>query len=324
MSRAVVLAALLAAAPAWAAEDGVQVNAFRHPVDKSYRKMVNGMDLFEARHALAPHASLRYRLLPRKSDTDLEGIELHVVGRSVDRPVAVAADHTFTLERDGQALREGATVRSERKARTMTWRADIRTPGLPPDVRRLGDLRLECQVGMEAGLVSQYPSVLGRLFALIESPTEFCSGRDAPYLFFAERPVFSVALSSGARRETLSVGRLYAGRAHGRTPDNELRYCDCEALLDRAYTLPLGDRSWPDDTRVEFEYMDAPSSAEPLAGWTKADVETAMRTKAADIRFDSGLQVWAYQFGGEKDAFAHSEFVVLFDRSGVVAKARLR
>src|SRR5437773_1250729 len=40
---------------------------------------------------------------------------------------------------------------------------------------------------------------------------------------------------------------------------NELRYCDCEALLDRSYVLPLGDKSWPDDTRVELEYMDAPA-----------------------------------------------------------------
>jgi hypothetical protein len=36
----------------------------------------------------------------------------------------------------------------------------------------------------------------------------------------------------------------------------ELRSCDCEVLLDRAYFLPLGDRSWPDDTRVEFEFME--------------------------------------------------------------------
>jgi hypothetical protein len=27
-------------------------------------------------------------------------------------------------------------------------------------------------------------------------------------------------------------------------------------LVDRTYFLPLGDPSWPDDTRVEFEYMD--------------------------------------------------------------------
>jgi hypothetical protein len=27
-------------------------------------------------------------------------------------------------------------------------------------------------------------------------------------------------------------------------------------MLDRTYFLPLGDKSWPDDTLVEFEYME--------------------------------------------------------------------
>jgi hypothetical protein len=37
---------------------------------------------------------------------------------------------------------------------------------------------------------------------------------------------------------------------------SDLRYCDCEVLLDRTYYAPLGDRSWPDDTLLVFEYME--------------------------------------------------------------------
>ena len=46
-----------------------------------------------------------------------------------------------------------------------------------------------------------------------------------------------------------------------RDPDwkSDLPYCDCEVLLDRTYFVPLGDPSWPDDTLVEFEYMDGGS-----------------------------------------------------------------
>jgi hypothetical protein len=52
---------------------------------------------------------------------------------------------------------------------------------------------------------------------------------------------------------------LYGGAT--RDPDwkEDLPYCDCEVLMDRAFFLPLGERSWPDDTRVEFEYMDGGS-----------------------------------------------------------------
>jgi hypothetical protein len=34
-------------------------------------------------------------------------------------------------------------------------------------------------------------------------------------------------------------------------------------LLDRTYYVPIWDKGWPDDTLVEFEYMDDPQEAQP-------------------------------------------------------------
>ena len=38
----------------------ILVNGTRDPVNKSYRKMLNGMALFEKMHGMAPDASLRF------------------------------------------------------------------------------------------------------------------------------------------------------------------------------------------------------------------------------------------------------------------------
>lgn len=231
--------------------------ALRDPVEKSYRRMVRGMDLFERqRGAMAPQATLRFKLLPRKPGTDLNNLDLHVLGSTVAIPVAVAADQTFTLPRDAKALAENAQVTPDRKALTMTWRADIRTPGLPPHTRRLGDLRLECQVGMEAGLISNSPSFITQLFDAGASTPAYCNTRDNRYLFFADRPVFGVTLVSGARREAVRIDRLYASAIDDTNLRNELPYCDCEMLLDRTYFLPLEDASWPHDTLVVFDPME--------------------------------------------------------------------
>ena len=249
------LIVLLASCPtAFAqADDAVVVTALRDPVAKSYRRMVAGMELFEKRRReLAPDASLRFKLLPRNRQTDMEGVRLAVESQSHSIPIAVAPDHTFTLERHDAALKENASVMPNRKAGTLTWRAEVRTPGLPPGTRRLGDLRLECEVGMEAGLISNFRRFL---FGLFREGPDYCR-RDWPrYLFFADRPLWTVTLVSGERREVLSVDRLYGGAS--RDPDwkEDLPYCDCEVLMDRAYFLPLGDPSWPDDTRVEFQHM---------------------------------------------------------------------
>jgi len=250
-------AALLAACgAAQAADDAVVVTALRHPVSKSYDRMVAGMELFEQRRHLAPGAALRFKLLPRKRETAMEGVKLEIAANSVGIPLEVAPDRTFALERNDAALKEKAKVVPNRKAGTMTWRADVRTPGLPPDRRRLGDLRLECEVGMKAGLISDYPpSFFGWLDELLPQGPSYCHRAEPRYLFFADRPIFSVTLVDGPRREVLSVDRLYAGASRDAKWKKGLRYCDCEALIDRAYFVPLGDASWPDDTRVELEYM---------------------------------------------------------------------
>jgi hypothetical protein len=316
---------LLLATPAFG-QDDVRVSGLRNPVDKSYRKMVNGMALFERLHARAPDASLRYRLWPRKPDTDLRGVALRIVGDSFERPVPLAADRTFTLERYGRALAEDASVRPNRKAGSMTWRADVRTPGWPADTRRLGDLRLECRVGMEAGLVSRYPSLLERFADMLLGTASFCDEREPPYLFFAEHPLFAVTLVYGARRQTLSVGELYAGLAHDRAPTKELGYCDCEALLDRAYFVPLGDESWPDDTRVQLEYMDgpaAPGGYSSLAGSTPQEI-LQLFGPGRSIRFAAGFELWAWDYGPSQRRLGQTEVVVLFGPAGRVAKARLR
>lgn len=237
----------------------IAAKANKDPVEKSYRKMIRGMDLFEKqRAAMAPNASLRFKLLPRKRETEMDRIDMEVIGTTEAFGVTVAPDHTFTLARNPKAFDENAQVIPNRKAQTMTWRTEIRTPGLPPDTRRLGDLRLECRVGMEAGLVSNTTNVVGRLARVILDTPAYCDRKAPLYLFFADRPLFSVAMVNGGRREVLSIDKLYAAASDDPNLNNDLPYCDCEVLVDRTYVLPLGDRSWPDDTLVEFEYMDGP------------------------------------------------------------------
>jgi hypothetical protein len=240
----------------------ITVSTLRDPVDKSYRKMLKGMDLFEEKHNLAPNASLRYKLLPRQRDTSMDGIVLKIVGDTFTIPVPVAPDHTFTLERYPGALDENASVVPDRKAGSMTWRAEIRSPGLPPNTRRLGDLRLECQVGLEADLVSNTRPVIGQVADFVLKMLDYCGRSEVHYFFFSDRPLFSVTMVAGGRSETLPVNELYAGLSHDHTVKADLPYCDCQVLLDRTYYMPLGDRSWPDDTLIEFEYMEGETAAQ--------------------------------------------------------------
>ena len=115
-------------------------------------------------------------------------------------------------------------------------------------------------VGMEAGLVSNSSPLFGWISNALTSPEQVCNSPDGNFLFFTERPVFSVTLRAGERTEILPFRFLYAG---GEQTRDMLPFCDCQVLLDRTYYAPIWDRSWPDDTIVSFEYMgDAPPPQE--------------------------------------------------------------
>ncbi|QYF95931.1 hypothetical protein KY495_05630 [Massilia sp. PAMC28688] len=239
-------------APAAQPMQTVRVPFVRDPVDKSYRKMIRGMDRFARDRALAPQATLRFRLLPRLPNSQLEGVTLRVLGDNVSLPLTIAPDFSFVLPRNSQAFNEDAAVIASRRSDSMTWRAWVQSPGLAPGTRRLGDLRLECLVGMESGLVSNSSPMFGWLSNMLTDPDQVCGQPDGNYLFFADRPLFSVILRHGSRTQVLPFDMLYAG---GQQTREMLPFCDCQVLLDRSYYAPIWDRSWPDDTVVAFEYM---------------------------------------------------------------------
>ena len=207
---------------------------------------------FERERAHAPNATLRFRLLPRLPNTKMDGITLRVAGDSISIPVPVAADNSFTIQRNQKAWDQDAAVLANRKTTSMTWRAWVQTPGLPPGVRRLGDLRLECKVGMDAGLVSNTSPTFAWLNNMLNSTDKVCGSAEGNYLFFADRPIFGVTLHAAGRMEVLPFAMLYSG---GKETRESLPYCDCQVMLDRSYFAPIWDPSWPDDTLITFEYM---------------------------------------------------------------------
>lgn len=322
-----VLAAALLTGAAGQPLPKVEVAATRSPVDKSYRKMLQGMERFARDQALAPQATLRFRLLPRQPGMPMAGISLKVVGDSTSMAVPVAADNSFTLVRDETLWREDAAVLANRKTLSMTWRAEVRSPGVPPGMRRLGDLRLECLVGMEAGLVSNNAHLFAWLDEFLRSPERVCGDPAGNYLFFAERPLFAVTLQHGERRMSLPFHALYAGNP----PQDELPYCDCQVLLEHSYFAPVWDRSWPDDTLLSFEYMDDPPPASAAAPRDRSAALAAFGAPHTRVRFGTGREAWLYQSAPPADLAPgpdgrprSGEHVLLFGPDGAVLKARQR
>lgn len=256
----ITIAALLPLTAAEAADSApglqvVNVSGLSKPDERGYAKMVEAMELFEKLHAMAPQALLRFELLPAHAGVAMKSIELNVVSGERRMAVELAEDRTFTIARLPIPQHARAMVSSNRRDGSLLWRARIRTPGLPDNTRRLGDLRLEWHVDYVAALGPHWISPGSRLaMAMMDRPYEM---RGLHHMFLADRPLFGVTLIAGNRRQVLATDMLYLSGLTSALPSPLLAlWKNRTFLMDRAFDLPLSDASWPDETLVVIDYMD--------------------------------------------------------------------
>ncbi|OFA05617.1 hypothetical protein [Duganella sp. HH101] len=215
----------------------VVVSTSKDPDWKTYRAFNAGLDVFDQQHGMAPTASLRFVLLPKAAGASLKDIKLRVAGDDISIPLAVAEDGTFAVPRSEAALKEDAELMLNRKPGTFRWRPDVHTPGVPPNARRLGDLRLECAVRWA---VEQYE--LPYLFRkMLNAAGQPCVTARIKVDNIAPRPIAAMYLSLNGRRTQLPSSLLEDG--------------------GKVYLAPVHDQEWPDDALLEFEFIQPPGQA---------------------------------------------------------------
>lgn len=222
---------------------------------KTLGDLARARQMFLEHRALAPQAELRIRVLARLDRAQADRLALQLQAPSGRIDVALDGLSRFVIDPAWDGLPEDTVVRSRLRDGSVTWRSDVRTPGLPPNVRRLGDLRLQCKIDWGSplarrGLVPSLSRVVGD-GALCRS--RFTGALNSQ---FADRPVLAIDLVDGPRRERLSYFFLHGAGDHAITLAASGSLDWFHDLRDHMYRLPLHDDSWPDDALVEFVFMD--------------------------------------------------------------------
>ena len=233
---------------------------------KSLAQLLEARRAFERHRALAPEASLAFRLYARLDPADLDRVVLDWVGGDERRRVPLDDHRRFVLDPAWTAPGSppDAVLQTNLPEGAIAWKIEVRTPGTGDDARRLGDLRLECEADMFHGNLQR--GIRTPSAAIMAAEGELCELDDAE-IYFAERPIFGVLLENGDRRRRLAYRYVHVS-------DGTMALAGLFdwpfVLRDRSFYLPLADRSWPDDTRVVFDDMDAPqpgaSASAPAVG----------------------------------------------------------
>ena len=218
----------------------VEVAGIRNPEMRSYRGISAGLDTFDELHKLAPNApGVRFRFISNKHDTAAEtGLQLRIAGKS--DPTYLAPDDTgqFTVPRIAAAYDDDADVILNRKADAYRSEVVVRTPGLAPDVLRLGDLRLNCQVTVaiikhEVGFMVR-TAITGLL-----RRSDWCTYKDLQWGFPMTTRVRSAYMEEGNRSAKVNGGAW-----------------NIQVLL--------GDPSWSDEALIHLKFAPpAPTADKP-------------------------------------------------------------
>jgi hypothetical protein len=239
----------------------IPVDAIRNPEMKSYRAIWAGLDMFDKEHGLAPAVpEMRFRLLTnpgqgtcigfcglssqRKIGADETAFGLRIASDNDTIPVPVSPEGLFTVPRNRAAYDDKADLVLNRKKNSYRIWPEVRTPGMPENVRRLGDLRLECKVKV-AIAKEEIPFLLVAFVNSILLTTDWCMKGEFheekfKFGYLSEKPLLSATLVDGERSQKLESSK-------------------------HNYQIALGDRSWPDDALVQLEYAPAASEAEPAS-----------------------------------------------------------
>jgi len=232
---ALALCALLVCAlPAAHADEpvpSVQVKGIADPEMRSYRSVATGLDAFDAHRTLAPHATLRFRMrhaegAPANAGDGLR-LRLASADGSFQEDVPIDATGLLTVARNRAAYDADATFILNQKNGLYTGHPEVRTAGLPDNVRRLGDLRLECRVTI-AIVKDQMPFLAKAAINTLMLTSDWCAKKDFNFGVPAPREGVRAVLHDGERTRTLET--------HGWN-----------------LMVPIGDTGWPDNTLVQFD-----------------------------------------------------------------------
>jgi hypothetical protein len=259
--RAVVALALVLSGPAWAQvtapeasmETKVEVSGVKDPELRPYRIMSRGLDAFDKHHGLAPSASLRFELKNQDGTAQSpDGLALRLSGDTVDLPLALDSNATFILPRSQEAFDDNADLVLNRKKSRMRWRPRVRSPGVPENVRRLGDLRLECEVAWavmkdEINIVAR--SAMAVVGGMCHAPMTALSYR-APKRLAAAR------LTSGERSRLLTLSEDH-----------------------HSFIVPVRSKEWDNESLITYEFATDTQQAAPLQA---APLQTAQKEQGAE------------------------------------------
>ena len=205
----------------------VNVKGIRDPDWKPYSAMLKGVKRFEEKHGLAPGAQLRFILEPRRADVDMHAIALRLESDEAGMAIPLGERNIFALPVEQGPLYEKAELTVNRKAGSVRWIPYVRSAASSDTLRRLGDLRLACEVHWAIDK-DTLPFAMRTAMGALGGPCNFVSQKGT-YSFSEARRIMAATISFNGK----SAPVPFSGSS---------------------FTPPLREQDWSDDSMIELTF----------------------------------------------------------------------
>ena len=182
----------------------IAISGLRDQDWRPYNYFLRGIKIFEELHSLAPRTDLTFILRPQNDGVDLGKLTMALENDDFRRPISVNADGIFKLPNDPIAAKKNAEVSINQKRNHFKWNfLAIRTPGMAPNERRIGDLRLTCEVYVAMEKWSKIRIEFGLTDEVFSS--NVCQHEKIYWTFYEPQILKSAAVVNGSYRRELDL-----------------------------------------------------------------------------------------------------------------------
>lgn len=209
------------------ATSSVNIKGIRDPDWKPYSAMLKGVHRFTEKHALAPDAKLRFILQPRRAEVDMNALQLRLESDAASAAIPLEEKNIFTLPAPQNTLDARADLTLNRKAGSVRWLPYIRSATATDTSRRLGDLRLTCEVHWAIDK-DTLPFAMRTTLSALGGPCNFVSQKGT-YSFTEPQRITAATISLNGKTAPVPFSGF-------------------------SFTPPLREKEWSDDSVIELVF----------------------------------------------------------------------
>lgn len=207
-------------------ESRVEISFYKGPELRSYAQMLKGLLAYQDKRQHAPDSELYFILIPKKKDNRLEGLTMRLASDEISTPIPIDAGGKFQLPLIELKNDNEYDLILNRPKGQFYIKPYVKSANLTPEVKRMGDLRLECQVRW--AIEKQDVSVVFSTYVKLLSSGNPCEAKTVAVYYFAPIGVEAVTFDTPKKKYVIPVNS------------------------EGKYTLPLEDKSISDDVLVSF------------------------------------------------------------------------